>query len=131
MPQDASTEYITLTGTIPGPDLPRAMYGHAMVAINSTCSMVIGGYSSGYSSYGLSTYFYDRNEGEWINGPSLIQGRRFHAAGMVTNEESDEHFVAVTGGLSTGGIGALYSTEILQDGEWVQGKINDTICYLC
>ena len=124
----ASTEYVTVTGTMLGPDLPIALYFHAIVAINRTCTMVIGGRSDG--SY-ASTFFYNRNEGEWITGPSLIQGRRFHAAGMVTNEESDEHFVAVTGGLSTGDIGSLYSTEILQDGEWVQGKINDTICYLC
>ena len=40
----ASTEYITMTKTMPGPDLPMALDSHAMVAINSTCSMVIGGY---------------------------------------------------------------------------------------
>ena len=39
----ASTEYITMTGTMPGPDLPMALGYHAMVAINNTCSMVIGG----------------------------------------------------------------------------------------
>jgi N-acetylneuraminic acid mutarotase len=40
----ASTEYVTVTGTMPGPDLPMDLYKHAMVAINSTFSMVIGGY---------------------------------------------------------------------------------------
>ena len=39
----ASTEYVTMTKTMPGPDLQMAVYAHAMVAINSTCSMVIGG----------------------------------------------------------------------------------------
>ena len=38
-----STEYVTISGTLPGPDLPFPLYHHAMVAINSTCSMVIGG----------------------------------------------------------------------------------------
>ena len=38
-----STEYVTMIKTMPGPDLPMALKGHAMVSINSTCSMVIGG----------------------------------------------------------------------------------------
>ena len=137
-----STEYVTVTGTVPGPDLPRAMYGHAMVAINSTCSMFIGGsVDRSYGYHYASTFFYNHNEGElhhfgnWTNGPSLIQGRRYPAAGIVTDEVTDEHFVVVTGGdVADLSVFAYYvdldSTEILQDGEWVQGKINDTICYL-
>ena len=40
---------------------------------------------------------------------------------------TDENFVAVTGGYYD----PLDSTEILQDGNWVQGNINNvTICYL-
>ena len=42
----ASTEYVTVTGTMFGPDLPMALIHHAMVAINSTCSMVIAGDST-------------------------------------------------------------------------------------
>ena len=38
-----STEYVTMTKTMPGPDLPMALEAHAMVPINSTYSMVIGG----------------------------------------------------------------------------------------
>ena len=53
----ASTEYVTMTGTTPGPDLPKALSGHAMVAINSTFSMVIGG---GYSK---KTFYYNHIEG--------------------------------------------------------------------
>ena len=132
----ASTEYVTLTETILGPDLPTALFGHEMVAINSTCSMVIGG-TSGYSKHvpmhSASTFYYDHNEGEWITGPSLMQARGRHAAGIVTDDVTGEDFVAVTGGVAvTEGYhsGSLDSTEILQDGEWVQGKINDTICHL-
>ena len=40
----ASTEYVTVTKTMPGSDLPMALSNHAMVAINSACSMVIGGH---------------------------------------------------------------------------------------
>ena len=121
----ASTEYVTVTGTTHGPDLPMALTYHAMVAINSTCSMVIGGHSyldySYPDGYSASTFFYDHNEEEWINGPSLIQARSDHAAGIVTDEVTGEHFVTVTGGV---GSGFFDSTEILQDGDWVQGKIS-------
>ena len=113
-----STEYVTVTGTMLGPDFPMALDGHAMVAINSTCSMVIGGISTGYSAL---TFFYDHNEDEWITGPSLMQARGYHATGIVTDELTGEHFVAVTGGSDY--YGYLDSTEILQDGEWVQGKM--------
>jgi hypothetical protein len=126
----ASTEYVTMTGTMLGPDMPMGLSGHAMVAINSTCSMVIGGVSNGY--YYASTFFYDRNEEEWITGPSLIQAREDHAAGIVTDEVTDENFVAVTGGSDYSfymDLGYLDSTEILQDGEWVQGKISNTMCH--
>ena len=115
-----STEYVTVTGTMPGPDLPIALSDHAMVEINSTFSMVIGGrYSNDFSAL---TFFYDRNEGEWITGPSLMQARGYHAAGIVTDEVTNENFVAVTGGYLN-----LDSTDILQDRVWVQGKMNDTI----
>ena len=39
----ASTEYVTVAGTMLGPYLPMALQFHAMVAIIRTYSMVIGG----------------------------------------------------------------------------------------
>ena len=111
---------------INGPSLIQARWNHATVVISNTCSMVIGGLSSGGTS--ASTFYYDHNEGEWTTGPSLMQARSLHAAGIVTDEVTDENFVAVTGGYYSGG---LDSTEILQDGNWIQGKIKDaTICVL-
>ena len=123
----ASTEMVTITGIIPGPDLPMALISHAMVAINNTCTMVIGGSHTGYFNDYSATFFYVHNEGEWINGPSLMQGRYDHAVGIVTDKVTNENFVAVTGGY-----GGEYwdSTEILQGGKWVQGRIHDTICYI-
>ena len=121
----ASTEKVTLAGTMPGPDLPKALWQHAMVAINRTVSMVIsGGYAdiggtSGYI-YSASTYYYNHIEGEWSNGHSLMQARFRHAAGIVTDEFTNENFVVVTGGYYSS---ILDSTEFLQDGKWVQGKI--------
>ena len=54
-----------------------------------------------------------------------------HAAGIITDEVTDEPLVAVTGGeYYSDGCWSYYlyldSIEILQDGEWVQGKINNT-----
>ena len=72
---------------------------------------------------------------QWITGPNLMQARNSHAAGIVTDEVTDENFVAVTGGISYVYVNPisryLDTTEILQDGNWTQGNINDvTICYL-
>ena len=125
-PPLASTEYVTKTGTMPGPDLPMARYGHAMVTINSTYSMVIGGNNGAYSGVS-STFYYDRNEGEWIDGPSLMQARAYHAEGFVTDEVTNEDFLAVAGGYY---MDDFDSTEILQDGNWLEGKMNDTIYQL-
>ena len=140
----ASTEYVTLTETMPGPTMPMGLQLHAMVAINSTCSMVIGGMDENWimtllltgTECTASTYFYDHNEEEWITGPNLIQARHDHAAGIVTDEVTDENFVAVTGGYYSAsgyyqeGYSSLDSTEILQDGNWVQGNINDATMYM-
>ena len=92
-------------------------------------SPLIGGAKSKSSA---STYYYDHIEGGWSNGPSLMQARGYHAAGIVTDEMTDEDFIALTGGYNSGDYHSdhLDSTEILQYGEWVQGKIKDTICHL-
>ena len=116
----ATTEYVTVTGTMLGPDLPMTLVYHAMVAINSTCSMVIGGCNDmNQFSYYASTHYYHHNEGKWITGPSLMQARSKMASGIITDEVSDEPFIVVTGGYY---YAHLDSTEIFQDGEWVQGK---------
>ena len=65
-------------------------------------------------------------EGEWSNGPSLLEGRSHHAAGIVTDEVTNENFAVVTGCTSHK---SSKSTEILQDGKWVQGKLIDTLSY--
>ena len=57
----------------------------------------------------------------------MIQARHSHAAGIITDEVTGEDFVAVTGGNHNNHDNYLDSTEILQDGEWVQGKINDML----
>ena len=118
----ASTENVSIDGSMPGPDLLLAVEKHAIVAINSTSSMIIGGsldwclHSCSVST--SSTFYYDDNKGELSKGPSLMAARNNHAAGIVTDEVTNEIFVVVTGGRS---LDYLDSTEILQDKKWVQG----------
>ena len=57
----ASTEYVTMTKTMPGPDMPIALEGHTMVAINKTCSMIIGGSHGEAANYCLDNFVYVRN----------------------------------------------------------------------
>jgi len=113
----ASSEYIRMNENMPGPALPIAISGHTLVAISSTFSLIIGGYSEGVTL--SSTYLYNHVGGLWIDGPNLMQARQFHAAGIVTDEATKEELVLVTGGYFNG-IG-LDSIEIFLDGEWSPG----------
>ena len=118
----ASTEFVSIDGSIPGPDLIIAVAKHAVVAINSTFSMVIGGIPVvciDACSHSLSsTFYHDHNKGELCKGPSLMAARNNHAAGIVTDEVTNEIFVVVTGGRN---LDYLDSTEILQEKKWLQG----------
>ena len=118
----ASSDYITLEKSIPGPDMPYPINSHALVAINKTHSMLIGGGTTVVISVIIPTVYYFENEGEnWSQGPDLMQARRSHAAGTITDEATFEKLAIVTGG-DYNGI-KLYSTEILIDNQWHQGKI--------
>ena len=39
----SSTEYVTLEGSNPGPDMPTPLYDHVIIGINSTYSILVGG----------------------------------------------------------------------------------------
>ena len=121
-----SSEYITLEGSIPGPDMPIPIHSHALVAINKTVAMLIGG----YGPITLPTVYYFEHEGKhWSQGPDLMQARLYHAAGIVTDETTYDEFVIVTGG-GYNGI-KLDSTEILIDNQWNLGKITHDCSILC
>lgn len=120
----ASSEFVLNNGSIlKGPDLPTENSGHAMVNINNTVTMVIGGnlFFTGSSS---RTYLYNHVSKNWSSGPDLIQARYDHAAGIVTDEVTLEKILLVAGGDTAGvsSTGALSSTEILLDNAWSSGK---------
>ena len=115
----ASSEYITLEGSIPGPDMPISVDSHALVAINKTCSLLIGGRNGGSITL-PSVYYFEHEDENWSQGPDLMQARRWHAAGVVTDRITFDEFVIVTGG-EYNGI-RLDSPEILIDNHLHLGK---------
>ena len=116
----SSTEYIQIgIGSSTGPELPFAVSYHAMVALNPSTFIIIGGYADGYvSGYSSKTFYYEH----WITGPDMDQARAWHAAGLGIDTASSDQYIAVTGG--SGYSGYLDSVEILFPGEseWQTGK---------
>ena len=129
-----SSEYIKLSGSSQGPDLPMYLQNYAMIAINTTHSMIIGGMGVLEAIYDLDlTFYFDHGNQQWVGGPKLIQARKFHAVGIVNDQVTMTNYVIVTGG------GGYYSpifvsdnpyifdsTEILLDNQWLPGKKRHT-----
>ena len=104
----SSSEYILLDGSQEdGPDLPTTLAYHAAININETHSMVIGG-ADGTVLFVAKTWFYLHLTGQWIDGPDLLQERRHHSVGLITDRVTEETLIVVTGGVNSGN-----SVEIL------------------
>ena len=102
-----------------GPDLPLSVYSHAIVNINESVSMLIGGYiCSGSKGNSAKTYYFQHKTQTWIEGPDLLNSRSRLAAGVVTDQTTREKHIIVSGG-----IGAPKVTEILFYGanQWETG----------
>ena len=109
--------------SIPGPRLPLPTFEHAMVSINASMSMLIGGSTSG-SYYSQLTFYFDHEKSEWKNGPNLNTGRSGHTAGIVSDSVTGAQIIAVTGGYSGSYPFSvmLDSTELLIQDKWIGGK---------
>ena len=90
--------------------------------------MLIGGRTTGPVTL-PTVYYYEHEVNNWSQGPDLIQARDSHAAGIVTDETTDDEFIIVTGGQYNGIF--LDSTEILIDNQWHLGKIAHYCSILC
>lgn len=111
----SSTEKIKSDGTkMQGPNMPMPLTGHAMININKTFTMIIGGESTEIDA-SKKTFYFNHKTQNWTDGPHLNVGRSNFAAGIVTDDVTKENIVIVTGGY-------LQSTEILLDNQWKQGK---------
>ena len=100
--------------------MPIPIDSHALVAIDNTLSLLIGGRNSEYAPI-QTTHYFDHQAHNWIQGPDLMQARSEHAVGVVTDEVTTEKFVIVTGGDYHGD--RLDSTEMLINNQWNQGKM--------
>lgn len=60
---------------IEGPELPVAMQGHCKVKLNSTHTLVTGGYST--ENQEGRAYIYDWQTGTWTALPEMLSGERF------------------------------------------------------
>ena len=117
----SSTEYIPESSTSE-PSLPEPLYGHAIVSINDTTSMLIGGWTNS-NSYSPKTRYFIHQSQTWIHGPRLINRRGDHTAGLITDHVTHSQHIAVVGGTGYG-FAILDTVEILFNGEtqWKEGR---------
>ena len=69
---------------------------HSISLVNSSTSIIIGGRTND-NSYSSLTWYYNHFTQEFQSGPSLIEGRRYHASGTVLDQETQENIVVVAG----------------------------------
>jgi hypothetical protein len=115
-----STEFVQLTGTTPGPDLPLEVSNHCLVSLNETTLLLMGGYISGGASN--STYYYNTDHKTWTDGPSMITGKAQHSCALFKSpQHGHTDTVIVTGGYNSG---YPASPEILNldSNSWRSGK---------
>ena len=110
-----TTELISIDGGVEyGPDLPVANYYHAIISINSTVSLLSGGWTDSNSRSPLIWYFNHETD-VFSSGPSLLQGRHSHGSATIVDKVTKAKIPIVTGGYVT------ESTELLINGQWQSG----------
>ena len=114
----SSSEFILKEGTIPGPQLPKAMESHAMIKITNELVLIVGGKS--IEILILDQTFECDHEGECMQGPSLKNARYSHSVGTVIDEVTQEKLVIAAGGRGSN-LALLQSTEVLLNNEWISG----------
>ena len=114
-----TTETINVDGVVSyGPDLPTAVWYHAMTAINDTVSLLSGG-NTDTTSYSSKTWYYNHDTETFTSGPDLLKGRRGPGSAINVDKVTKSKIVVVTGGCC----GYLDSTELLINGQWQTGTI--------
>ena len=103
-----------------GPELPQGLGSHAIISINKTLSLLIGGKDA--DDVMDSTYYFSHETEQWRKGPKLIQSRHSHTAGLITDKITNETFAIVVGGQNRVSTDLLNTTEILIEGVWVLGE---------
>ena len=118
----SSSEIISIDGAVEyGPQLPTSVWQHAITSINSTVSILIGGYTSATVESPLTWYF-NHESNIFSTGPSLLVGRRDHDSATCVDKVTKTKIPIVTGGRGNGDH-ELDSTELLINDQWQSGTI--------
>jgi hypothetical protein len=114
-----TTELISIDGVVEyGPELPEAVFWHAITSINSTVSILSGGWTDATTSSHL-TWYINHETNVFSAGPSLLEARERHGSATIVDKVTKEKIPMVTGGYGIGG--RLDSTELLINGMWQPG----------
>ena len=117
-----STEIISSIGlTTPGPNMPTQLSRFAMAKLNNTVFILIGGYTDD-NPYSNSTWYYYHTTQTFKPGPTLLEGRAHHTAGIVRDHTTNQETLMVVGGWGIDDY--LASTEMLKNDQWQKGTIN-------
>ena len=115
----ASTEILDGNGSEEGPDLPIAIYYHAITKVNQSTSIISGGRTSDASTSDR-TWYYNHETQSFVEGPQLIHPRRRHGSATIIDTITNALLPVVTGGTDGN---TMDTTEILIDNHWQPGKI--------
>ena len=116
-----TTEIINVDGEVSdGPDLPTAVYYHAMTKINDSVSLLSGGKTNA-EDYTAKTWYYNHDTEIFTSGPDLLEGRRVHGSALNVDKVTKSIIVVITGGDGNGN--RMDSTEMLINGQWQTGTI--------
>ena len=100
--------------------LPIVLESHAMVKINQSFSILVGGYDVGNLDCSKRTWYYD---GKWLDGPDLQKGRYGHSVGIIRDSVTDQVYVVTAGGYNYDHF-TLTDVEILdlKENKWEAGN---------
>ena len=112
-----TSEIISIDGDVEdGPELLKAVNSHAITSINSTVSLLSGGYTWANPYGSRLTCFFNHETQAFSYGPSLLKGRVLHGSATIVDKVTKAKIPIVTGGQ-----GAYDSTELLINGQWQSG----------
>ena len=120
-----STEFLNpfnKNSSIGSVDLPEPVGYHAIINIDDSTSLLIGGWTrTGSRAYSKKTHFFNHTTKTWNNGPALMKGRYHHTAGTIIDPDTNTQHIVVVGGFTDGTW--TDSVEILKNGEnvWKTG----------
>ena len=115
-----TTELISVDGGVEdGPELPEAVYQHAITSINSTVSILSGGWTNA-NQYSTQTWYFNHETNVFSSGPSLLKGRYDHSSATIVDKVTTAKIPIVVGGFNVSP-GLLDSTELLINGMWQSG----------